>query len=114
MPASEASFGQGKSYEILRRRILFSDPGKRPRQGCFRHPADLFSGERQPDGAAFDDRRFQALFGCQDHGGDALLLLCPSGPKGQTVRSNLVSRGRLGRSELEGLFERCGEQVTVV
>ena len=87
-PAHRREGGRGQDAALCRRRSLLPIARERARRGCVRGAAHLLSGGPAPGGAAGDDRRAQAGLGGQDHGGGALLRLCPPGSQRPPARGH--------------------------
>ena len=87
-PAPRAGGGEAPEHparprhgrQVQRRRGDGRDAGERARQGRVRAAVDLRADQRQPDGAAGDGGRAEALVGGARHGGDPVLRLRAPGP----------------------------------
>ena len=84
---------------LQRRRGLVPDPGQRARRGRLRRAAHRPARQREPDGAAGDARRVQALERRARHRRHPVLRLRAPGPQGQAARADLRQAG--GRPPLQ-------------
>ena len=63
--------------------------GERPGRGYLRHPIDVLSGQRQPDGTVDPDRRAEAGLRAAHHGGDPLFRLRAPGSQDAAAHADL-------------------------
>jgi hypothetical protein len=80
---------QGGGPPLRRHGNFRRDPGERPRRRRVRHPVDVVSRQRPPDGIADHHRRAAARLGAAHHGGDPLFRLCPAGPQSRAAHADL-------------------------
>ena len=81
---------QGGGAALRRHGDLRRDPGKRARHRRFRHPVDVVSGQRPPDGIAHHHRRAAPRVGAAHHRGRSPISAMP----GRTANPGRARRSR--------------------